>query len=68
MLDGGPQSLSARALQPTELLRIGSEELFELLHEQVQIAEALIRILAGQVREAHQRLASQAIAPDVAVS
>jgi len=64
VLDGGPQDASACALQPTELLRVGAEELFELLHEQVQIAEALIRILAGQVREAHQRLASQAPPPN----
>ncbi len=60
VLDRGPQTRSARALEPTELLRIGGEEFFEILHEQTEIAEALIGILAGQLRDAHRRLLAQA--------
>lgn len=60
VLDRKPQPTSARALQPTELLRIGAEEFFEILHEQPEIAEALIGILAGQLRDAHMRLLAQA--------
>jgi len=56
VLDRGSQSCSARALQPSDLLRLGSEEFFEVLHEQTEIAEALIRILAGEVREIQQHL------------
>ena len=59
VLDRGVQSASARALQPSDLLRIGAEEFFEILHEQAEIAAALIRILAGEVREAQKRLVQQ---------
>jgi len=60
VLDREPLSNSARALQVTELLRIGADEFFEILHEQPEIAEALLRILAGQVRQAHRLLMEQA--------
>ena len=60
VLDRGMQSCSARVLQPSDLLRIGSEEFFEVLHEQTEIAEALIRILAGEVREIQQHLVNRA--------
>jgi ATP/ADP translocase/HEAT repeat protein len=60
VLDRKPQTTTARALETTELLRIGAEEFFEILHEQPEIAEALISILAGQLRDAHMRLLAQA--------
>ena len=60
VLDRGAQSCSARVLKPSDLLRIGSEEFFEVLHEQNEIAEALIRILAGEVREIQQHLVKRA--------
>jgi ATP/ADP translocase/HEAT repeat protein len=60
VLDREPLSTSARALQTTELLRIGADEFFEILHEQPEIAEALLRIMAGQVRQAHKQLMEQA--------
>ncbi len=59
VLDRKPQTTSARALQSGELLRIGAEEFFEILHEQPEIAESLIGILAGQLRDAHVRLFTQ---------
>jgi HEAT repeat protein/ATP/ADP translocase len=59
VLDRGVQSASARALKPSDLLRIGAEEFFEILHEQTEIAESLIRILAAEVREAQKRLVQQ---------
>ncbi|HYK91474.1 MAG TPA: MFS transporter [Acidobacteriota bacterium] len=60
VLDRKPQTVSARALDRTELLRIGAEEFFEILHEQPEIAEGLISILAGQLRDAQIRLLTQA--------
>ena len=60
VLDRQPLSTSARAIEESELLRIGADEFFEILHEQPEIAEALLRILAGQVRQAHLQLFEQA--------
>lgn len=60
----GPKSSSARALEPSELLRIGAEEFFETLHEQPEIADAMLRLLATQLREAQDRLLEQAEALD----
>jgi ATP/ADP translocase/HEAT repeat protein len=59
VLDRGAQSSSARALKPSDLLRIGADEFFEILHEQAELAETLIRILAGEVRQAQRRLIEQ---------
>jgi ATP/ADP translocase/HEAT repeat protein len=59
VLDRSTQSSSARALKPSDLLRIGADEFFEILHEQAELAEALIQILAGEVREAQARLIRQ---------
>jgi len=60
VLERNAQSCTARALQPSDLLRIGADEFFEVLHEQTEIAEALIRILACEVREAQQDLVKRA--------
>jgi ATP/ADP translocase/HEAT repeat protein len=65
VLDRGVLATSARAVEVTELLRIGSEEFFEIVHEQPEIAEALLRILAGQLRQAQQQLIKQAEEIDV---
>jgi len=52
VLDEVPRSATAEALEETELLRIGSEEFYEMLHEQVEIAEGVIRMLTHRLREA----------------
>ena len=52
VLDEVPRSATATAEDETELLRIGSEEFYEILHEQVEIAEGVIRMLTRRLREA----------------
>jgi CRP-like cAMP-binding protein len=48
VLDEVPRSADAVAGEETDLLRIGSEEFYELLHEQVEIAEGVIRMLTNR--------------------
>ena len=55
-LDGSPRSASATAIEDTELLRIGSDEFYEVLHEQVEIAEGIIRTLIARLRVADAAL------------
>jgi len=38
------------------VLRIGSEEFYEMLHEQVEIAEGVIRMLSNRLREADTQI------------
>ena len=52
VLDNAPRSASAVALEDTEVLRIGSQEFYEILHEQVEIAVGVIRMLTQRLREA----------------
>ncbi|MBI4702381.1 MAG: cyclic nucleotide-binding domain-containing protein [Deltaproteobacteria bacterium] len=58
VLDQAPRSARASAEQDSELLRIGSEEFYEILHEQVEIAEGVIRMLTRRLREATAELAA----------
>jgi HEAT repeat protein/ATP/ADP translocase len=52
VLDSEPRSATATALEETEVLVIGSEEFYEVLHEQVEIAEGIIRLLSARLRDA----------------
>ena len=52
VLDEVPRSANAVSADEVELLRIGSEEFYEMLHEQVEIAEGVIRMLTHRLREA----------------
>lgn len=56
VLDEGPRSACARASEDTELLRIGSEEFADVLHDQVEIAEGVIRVLSRRLRETNAAL------------
>ena len=63
ILDVVPRSGTADAVEETEVLRIGSEEFYEILHEQVEIAEGVIRMLTRRLRAADaiiQRLQTSA--------
>ena len=63
VLDETPRSATAAAVEETEVLRIGSEEFYEILHEQVEIAEGVIRVLTRRLRDADaviQRLQASA--------
>jgi ATP/ADP translocase/HEAT repeat protein len=53
VLDASPRSADATAGEETEVLRIGSEEFYEILHEQVELAEGVIRMLARRLRAAN---------------
>ena len=52
VLDEVPRGATAEAAEETEVLAIGSEEFYEMLHEQVEIAEGIIRMLTYRLREA----------------
>jgi ATP/ADP translocase/HEAT repeat protein len=52
VLDEVPRSGTAVVETEAEVLRIGSEEFYEILHEQVEIAEGVIRMLTRRLREA----------------
>lgn len=53
VLDQAPRSASATAIERTEVLRIGSDEFYEVLREQSEIAEGVIRMLSRRLREAN---------------
>ena len=59
VLDEVPRSANAIAEEGAEVLRIGSEEFYEILHEQVEIAEGVIRMLTRRLREADAALQKQ---------
>lgn len=59
VLDNVPRSATAVAETEVEALRIGSEEFYEILHEQVEIAEGVIRMLCARLRAADARLAGR---------
>jgi len=50
------RSASATAVEETEALWIGNEEFYEILHEQVEIAEGVIRMLSDRLRETTEEL------------
>jgi ATP/ADP translocase/HEAT repeat protein len=60
VLDRAPRSATATALEDTEVLWVASEEFYEILHEQVEIAEGVIRILTARLRAATEKLAGNA--------
>jgi CRP/FNR family transcriptional regulator, cyclic AMP receptor protein len=50
VLDGGPRSATAEAVERSTLLVVTRAELLRLLHSEEQVAEALLRSLGGIVR------------------
>lgn len=50
MVDGGPRSASAEAVEPTRLLVLTRPTLLELLEQRPQLTDALLRSLGGLVR------------------
>ncbi len=59
VLDSEPRSATVRAAGECEALRIGSEEFYEILHEQVEIAQGVIRVLSRRLRKLDDELATQ---------
>ena len=60
LLDDGPRSASAEAVERTTLLSLTRDELFEVLRSQPDVAEALLRWLVAIVRRTTQDLADLA--------
>ncbi len=56
VLEAQKRSADAVAAGETEVLKIGSEEFYEVLREQVEIAEGIIKVLVHRLREADERL------------
>jgi ATP/ADP translocase/HEAT repeat protein len=59
VLDAQPRSATAVAAERTEALRIGSDAFYDSLHEQVEIAEGIIRTLSARLREANEALEAE---------
>jgi CRP/FNR family transcriptional regulator, cyclic AMP receptor protein len=60
VLDNGPRSASAEAVEATVLLSMTRDELFEVIQAQPHVAEALLRRLAGVVRRTTEDYAALA--------
>jgi ATP/ADP translocase/HEAT repeat protein len=51
VLDAGPRTATCTAATDTEVLAVTSEEFYEILYEQAEIAEGVIRMLVKRLRE-----------------
>jgi CRP-like cAMP-binding protein len=60
LLDGGPRSASAEAVERSTLLVVTRSELLRLLRADDQLAEALLRILGGMVRRTTRQVSNLA--------
>ena len=52
VLDDGPRTATVVAEEQSEVLAIASEDFYEILREQSEIAEGVIRILVKRLRDA----------------
>ncbi len=52
VLDAGPRTATATATVDTEVLAVTSEEFYEILYEQAEIAQSVIRMLVKRLRQA----------------
>lgn len=55
VLDAVSRSADAVASEETEILRISSDAFYDILHEQPEIAEGVIRVLTRRLRESEER-------------
>ena len=60
LLDGGPRSASAEAVERSLLLVVTRPEVLRLLRSDDQLAEALLRILGGMVRRTTRQISDLA--------
>ena len=56
VLDGAPRSAHAIVSEDAMLLRITSEEFFDVLAENPELVQGVIRLLTGRLREANARI------------
>jgi len=52
VLDEQPRNATVKVVEPTDALAVGSEALYEILQERVEIAEGIIRVLSQRLRAA----------------
>jgi CRP/FNR family transcriptional regulator, cyclic AMP receptor protein len=60
LLDGGPRTASAQAVERSVLLVVTREELLRLLRSDEKLAEALLRILGAMVRRTTRQVSDLA--------
>jgi CRP/FNR family cyclic AMP-dependent transcriptional regulator len=60
LLDGGPRSASAEAVERSTLLMVTRPELLRLLRSDDQVAEALLRVLGAMVRRTTRQVSGLA--------
>jgi len=61
LIDGSPRSASVVAVEPCELLTIGKTEFQRCMQENFQVAQKLMQILVGRLREADRNIESLAL-------
>ena len=61
LIDGSPRSASVVAVEPCELLSIGKTEFQRCMQENFQVAQKLMQILVGRLREADRNIESLAL-------
>jgi CRP/FNR family transcriptional regulator, cyclic AMP receptor protein len=61
VLDGGPRSATAEAVERSVLLVVARAELLRLLHSEEQVAEALLRLLGTMVRRTTRQVTDLAL-------
>lgn len=57
LLDGGPRSACAEAVEPTDLVAVSRDQLIQLLRLDVRAVDALLRSLGNIVRRTTQQMA-----------
>ena len=62
-LDGGPRTADATAVTKTRMALLGQAALHRLLARSPELAEAILRLLCGRVRDADHQLESIALYP-----
>ena len=63
VLDASERSADALARSDCEALKIDSEAFYDILHEQPEIAEGILKVLTRRLREADAKLQEAAGAP-----
>ncbi|MEZ4340219.1 MAG: cyclic nucleotide-binding domain-containing protein [Sandaracinaceae bacterium] len=56
VLDAEPRSATVVAEEPTECLAIASDDFYDVLREQSEIAEGVIRVLTARLRQADRQV------------
>jgi CRP/FNR family transcriptional regulator, cyclic AMP receptor protein len=55
LLDGGPRSATAEAVEPATLLTLARQDFLDLLHGNPEVVDSLLRLLGQLVRDANEQ-------------